>query len=72
MHHVRHLKDLNPDARKIYKMMSIAKRKQIPLCRSCHMAVHYPNRRKDLTAETINFAIHNISEDQEILESRMT
>lgn len=72
MPHVRHLKDLNPQARMVDKLMSIAKRKQITLCRSCHMDVHYPNRKKKLTAETINFVIQNHSEDQEISESRMT
>lgn len=40
MHHVRHLKDLNPKLDEIDKLMASRKRKQIPLCRSCHMVKH--------------------------------
>jgi len=42
MHHVRVMKDLNPKKMESYidKLMVKANRKQIPLCRSCHMAKH--------------------------------
>lgn len=41
MHHVRMMKDLNPKARTLDKIMAKKNRKQIPLCRSCH--VKYQN-----------------------------
>lgn len=40
MHHVRHLKDLNPKLDSLDKLMIRRRRKQIPLCRSCHMEYH--------------------------------
>jgi len=40
MHHVRHLKDLNPKLSLVDKLMAKRKRKQIALCRSCHMVRH--------------------------------
>lgn len=40
MHHVRQMKDLNPKARFIDKLMARRNRKQIPLCRECHLAHH--------------------------------
>lgn len=40
MHHVRHMKDLNPKARFIDKLMARRNRKQIPLCRNCHLDHH--------------------------------
>lgn len=40
MHHVRMLKDLNPKLSKIDQLMAKRHRKQIPLCRACHMAHH--------------------------------
>jgi len=40
MHHVRALKDLNPKINGIDKLMIKANRKQIPLCRVCHMEKH--------------------------------
>lgn len=40
MHHVKHLKDLNPKLSKIDALMAKRKRKQIPLCRKCHMFHH--------------------------------
>jgi group II intron reverse transcriptase/maturase len=45
MHHVRALKDLNPKLKVIDKIMASIKRKQIPLCRICHMNWHYKNKR---------------------------
>jgi hypothetical protein len=44
MHHVRALKDLKPEINYIDKLMAKARRKQIPLCRVCHMDTHHPNR----------------------------
>ncbi len=40
MHHVRKMKDLNPKLSKLDSLMAKRNRKQIPLCRSCHMAKH--------------------------------
>jgi hypothetical protein len=40
MHHVRHLKDLNPKLDMIDKLMASRKRKQIPLCKICHVDKH--------------------------------
>jgi group II intron reverse transcriptase/maturase len=40
MHHVRLLKDLNPKLSLIDKMMAARRRKQIPLCRPCHLTPH--------------------------------
>lgn len=40
MHHVRQMKDLNPKARYIDKIMARRNRKQIPLCRNCHLDLH--------------------------------
>jgi hypothetical protein len=40
MHHVRHLKDLNPKLNQLDKLMASRQRKQIPVCRSCHMLHH--------------------------------
>jgi group II intron reverse transcriptase/maturase len=44
MHHIRKMSDLNPKLSKIDKLMVKANRKQIPLCRECHMKLH-PTRR---------------------------
>lgn len=44
MHHVRMLKDLNPKARVVDRLMAKARRKQIPLCRKCHMEYHHKGR----------------------------
>jgi len=44
MHHIRKMSDLNPKLSKIDKLMVKKQRKQIPLCRECHMKLH-PNRR---------------------------
>lgn len=40
MHHVRMMKDLSPDTNRLDYLMSRAYRKQIPLCRSCHVKHH--------------------------------
>jgi nicotine oxidoreductase len=40
MHHIRMLKDLNPKASLIDRIMAKKRRKQIPLCRKCHMEHH--------------------------------
>lgn len=41
MHHIRHMKDLNPKLGLVDKLMIRRKRKQIPLCRECHMNYHH-------------------------------
>jgi len=40
MHHVRAMKNLNPKISLIDRLMVKAHRKQIPLCRECHMKKH--------------------------------
>jgi len=40
MHHIRMMKDLNPKANVVDKIMARKQRKQIPLCRECHMEHH--------------------------------
>lgn len=45
MHHVRHLKDLNPELSLVDKLMASRRRKQIALCRECHMKTHRDKRR---------------------------
>jgi len=40
MHHIRAMKNLNPKISHIDRLMIRANRKQIPLCRSCHMTYH--------------------------------
>lgn len=40
MHHIRKMSDLNPKVSATDKMMINANRKQIPLCRACHMKLH--------------------------------
>nr|YP_009327877.1 hypothetical protein [Epichloe festucae]APB96835.1 hypothetical protein [Epichloe festucae]APB96895.1 hypothetical protein [Epichloe hybrida] len=40
MHHIRHMKDLNPKLNSLDKLMVRRRRKQIPLCRTCHMEYH--------------------------------
>nr|AVR57658.1 hypothetical protein [Halamphora calidilacuna] len=41
MHHVWHLKDIDPRKSLPDKLMMRKKRKQIPLCRSCHLSLHH-------------------------------
>lgn len=40
MHHVKHLKDLNPKLSLIDAMMASKRRKQIAVCRECHLRYH--------------------------------
>lgn len=40
MHHVKHIKTINPKLDSFGKMMARINRKQIPLCRLCHNKVH--------------------------------
>jgi group II intron reverse transcriptase/maturase len=40
MHHVKYLKDLNPKLSKIDALMAKRRRKQLPLCRECHLSHH--------------------------------
>lgn len=46
MHHIRQLKDLNPKLSKIDALMAARRRKQIPVCRDCHMKIHSSNKQK--------------------------
>ena len=41
MHHIRKMKDLNPNISFVDKLMAKRNRKQIPLCRKCHMLKHH-------------------------------
>lgn len=45
MHHIRQMKDLNPKLSKIDAMMAARRRKQIPVCRDCHMRIHSSKRK---------------------------
>lgn len=45
MHHVRHMKDLNPKVSKIDALMAKRRRKQIALCRVCHMEHHLKSKQ---------------------------
>lgn len=40
MHHIRELSDLSKERNEIQFYFSKARRKQIPLCRECHMDLH--------------------------------
>ena len=40
MHHVRMMKDLDPKTSEIDRFMIRRRRKQIPLCRKCHVEFH--------------------------------
>jgi hypothetical protein len=40
MHHIRYMKDINPKLSLLDKLMVRRQRKQIPLCRKCHMDYH--------------------------------
>lgn len=45
MHHIRQLKDLNPKLSKIDALMAANRRKQIPVCRTCHLDIHSSKSR---------------------------
>ena len=45
MHHVRMLNDLNPKLSELDKLMAKSKRKQVPLCRACHLKHHMEHKR---------------------------
>lgn len=44
MHHIRKMKDLNPKVSTVDRLMAKKNRKQIPLCRGCHMEKHRNNK----------------------------
>lgn len=52
MHHVRMMKDLNPKARLIDRMMAKKNRKQIALCRNCHVEYHNKNNSKNAKVDS--------------------
>lgn len=43
MHHVKHIKTINTNLNSFDKMMARINRKQVPLCRDCHLKVHSGN-----------------------------
>lgn len=43
MHHVRHIRTINPNLSPFDEMMAKINRKQVPLCHSCHSQVHRGN-----------------------------
>lgn len=51
MHHIRELKDLEPKKDAIDKIMIKINRKQIPLCRKCHMEKHKTNCPRPLAKQ---------------------
>lgn len=51
MHHIRMMKDLKPIKGTLDYLMARANRKQIPLCRSCHMKYH--NNKLTIPSELI-------------------
>ena len=40
MHHVKHIKTLNVKLKSFEKAMAKINRKQVPLCKVCHVKVH--------------------------------
>jgi group II intron reverse transcriptase/maturase len=40
MHHVKHIKTINPKLSSFDKLLARINRKQVPLCRRCHLQVH--------------------------------
>lgn len=40
MHHLRHIRTINVTLNPFDKMLARINRKQVPLCRSCHLDVH--------------------------------
>ena len=40
MHHLKHIKGMNAKLDSFGKMMAKINRKQVPLCRPCHLSVH--------------------------------
>jgi hypothetical protein len=46
MHHIRAMRDLNPKLSHIDQIMVRMNRRQIPLCRQCHVKRHAPNSVK--------------------------
>lgn len=55
MHHIRKMSDANPKLSKVDNMMVKMNRKQIPLCRNCHMNKH---RKHPIALD----AVQNIAE----------
>ncbi|HKJ87460.1 MAG TPA: hypothetical protein VKA48_03040, partial [Gammaproteobacteria bacterium] len=40
MHHVRHVRKMGSAPKGFHRMMANINRKQVPLCKTCHSAVH--------------------------------
>lgn len=51
MHHVRMMKDLNPKARLVDRMMAKRNRKQIALCRNCHVEYHNTSKNTSISSQ---------------------
>jgi hypothetical protein len=51
MHHLKHLKTMNAKLDSFGKMMASINRKQVPLCRPCHVKVH--------NGEYVGMSLHN-------------
>jgi len=43
MHHIKHIKTINVKLNVFDKAVAKVNRKQVPLCRACHMKVHRGN-----------------------------
>lgn len=40
MHHIKHIRTINPKLSEFDKMVAAINRKQVPLCRTCHVRIH--------------------------------
>lgn len=40
MHHIKHIKTINTKLNDFYKLVAGINRKQVPLCRNCHVKIH--------------------------------
>jgi hypothetical protein len=60
MHHVRAMKDLNPKISGVDRLMVERRRKQIPLCRPCHMKHHF-GTNNDKTNTPLDASIRKAS-----------
>lgn len=43
VHHIKHIKTINPKLSDFDKLVAAINRKQVPLCRSCHVKLHSGN-----------------------------
>lgn len=52
MHNVRHLKNIDPEKSYPDKLTMLHRRKQIPMCRSCYISLHYTKSEKTIIVES--------------------